>query len=161
MTPRTPVSTRPPIPRPLPAMYAGVSLTAAATLLPLVDLVTVDSLATHVREAYPHWPTTTVNGDRNAIVVYLTVVGLVGIAGWLWAIRSVLTRKQTARRTTTLMFSLGVTVALFDLTFTGGEYDRVLPALYGTIGLLPSLAGLVAVLSVWRPSAPRENRSAR
>lgn len=131
-------------------MYAGLALTAAATLLPLVDLVTVDSLAAHVRDAYPYWPTTLVDGDRNAIVIYLSVVGVLGLAGWLWAIRSVLTRTRHTRRVTAVMFILGTSVAVFDLTFTGGQYDRVLPAPYGIVGLLPSIAGLVATLSVRR-----------
>jgi hypothetical protein len=131
-------------------MYAGLALTVAATGLPLVDMVTVDSLAAHVRDAYPQWPTQLVNGDRNAIVIYLSAVGVLGLAGWLWAIRSVLTRKRNARRVTTVMFTLGTSVALFDLVFTGGQYDRVLPSLYGIVGLLPSLAGLVAARSVRR-----------
>ncbi len=145
-------------------MYAGLALTAVATAVPLVDLATADSLAAHVREAYPHWPTTTVNGDRNAIVVYLSAVGVLGLAGWLWAIRSVVTRQPRARRVTAVMFSLGTGVALFDAGFTGGQYDRVLPTLYATLGLLPSLAGLIAVLSIRRPAphhAPHDASTTR
>lgn len=154
MSSRTTTQARPPTPRCPYAMYAGLALTAAATLVPLIDMVTVDSLTDHVRAAYPYWPAALVTGDRNAIVIYLCVIGLLGIVGWLWAIRTVAKHKRTARRVTTVGFVLGTGVALFDLTFSGGEYDRVLPPLYGIIGLLPSLAGLVTVLWVWRLTAP-------
>lgn len=150
MSSRTPTQTRPSPPRRPYAMYAGLALTAAATLVPLIDLVTVDSLTDHVRAAYPYWPADLVAGDRNAIVIYLSAIGLLGIAGWLWAIWAVAKHKRTARLVTTVMFVLGASIALIDLNFSEAAYDRVIPPLYGTLGLLPSLAGLVAVILVWR-----------
>ncbi|MEV0431515.1 hypothetical protein [Micromonospora sp. NPDC050495] len=130
-------------------MYAGLALTVAAMLLPFIDMFTVDSLTDHVRETYPDWSADLVSGDRNAIVIYLCAVGLLGIAGWIWAIRTVAKHKPAARVVTTVLFALGAGVALFDLTFYGDKYDRVLPAMYGIVGLLPSLAGLVTVCLVW------------
>lgn len=156
MSSRTTMRAGPPASRLPHVMYVGLALTAAAMLFPLVDLATVDSLAGHVRDTYPYWSADLVAGDRNAIVIYLSVVGLLGIAGWIWAIWTVTKHRRAARRVTTVMFLLGAGVALFDLTFHGDKYDRVLPPLYGTIGLLPSLAGLVAVILVWRLTPPSD-----
>jgi hypothetical protein len=69
-----------------------------------------------VREAYPGWP-----ADRNAIVVYLSAVGVLGIAGWLWTIRAVTKGKNWSRAATTGMFVLGTGIALLNLTFSGGR----------------------------------------
>lgn len=160
MSPFTPVVARG-VALPLRAMYAGVAVTATATLVPLIDLVTLDSLSTHVRAAYPHWPVSLVNADRNAIVIYLSIVGVLGLGGWAWAIRSAVARGHEARRVITILFVLGASVALFGLTFTGGAYDRVLPTSYGILGLLPSLAGLIAVLTIRQlPARDRTVRSA-
>ena len=38
-----------------------------------------------------------------------------------------------------------------NLTTGGGQYDVILPAGYGMLTLLPSLAGLIVVVSLWRP----------
>ena len=142
--------------RTLPVMYAGLALTAIAALVPLVDVATVDSLAGHVREAYPGWSADLVAADRNAIVTYLSAIGVLGIAGWLWTIRAVAKGKKRARAATTGMFVLGTGIALYNLTASGGEYERIIPALYRVIGLLPSLAGLVAVILVWRLGSPSD-----
>ncbi|GAB3141768.1 hypothetical protein GCM10027290_15040 [Micromonospora sonneratiae] len=131
-------------------MYAGLALTAITTLVPLIDLVTVDSLTDHVRTAYPDWPAATVALDRNAIAGYLVIVGVLGIAGWLWTILGVTRRANWARTVSTVMFALGAGTALLNLTFTGGAYDNVIPARYSVPGLLPVLVGLVAVVLLWR-----------
>jgi hypothetical protein len=143
--------TRPPATRPRTALYAGLALTVAATLVPLVDLVTADTLTDHVRSAYPSWSADLVAKDRNAIVGYLAAVGVLGAACWLWAIRSV--GRRSMRRTVTVLFAVGACTLLFDLSYSGGAYDRIIPALYGVTGLLPALAGAVAVVQVWRPGA--------
>ncbi|MGY4957763.1 hypothetical protein [Streptomyces sp. NEAU-S7GS2] len=135
-------------------MYAGLALTAAAALIPLVDVATIDSLTGHVRGAYPRWSGDLVADDRNAIVIYLSVIGVLGVASWLWAIRAVTRRKHSMRRTVSVLFAFGAGAALFNLTWSAAAYDRVIPALYGVIGLLPALAGLATVVLVWRLDRP-------
>ncbi|WP_020580321.1 hypothetical protein [Actinopolymorpha alba] len=132
------------------ALYAGFVLSAIVTLVPLVDLVTADSVAGHVRRAYPDWTADLVSADRNAIVGYLTVVGVLGLVGWLWTIWAVTRHKRWAPAAVTVMFVLGVCVALLNLGFSGGAYTNVIPYTYGTLGLLPVIPGLVAVLRVWQ-----------
>ncbi|GAB2945125.1 hypothetical protein GCM10027280_37430 [Micromonospora polyrhachis] len=142
-------------------MYAGLALTAITTLVPLIDLVTADTLTNHVRAAYPEWPAATVALDRNAIVGYLVAVGVLGIAGWLWTIRGVTRHRNWARTVATIMFVLGVSAALLNLTFTGGAYDNVIPAQYSIPGLLPSLVGLVLVVLLWRGRSTDSNSTPR
>jgi len=60
-----------------------------------VDIATVDTISDHVRAAYPAWGPASVGADRNAIVIYLVITGV--------------------------------------------------------LTLLPSLAGLIVVVSLWRP----------
>lgn len=132
------------------AMYIGLGLTVLATLAPLLDVATVDTLSKHVRDAYPAWGPDLVAGDRNAMVLYLVITGGLGILAWLWTIRAVRAGKRRAHIATTIAFAAGATVALLNLTAGGGAYDLVLPAGYGVLTLLPCLAGVVVVVSVWR-----------
>ncbi|SHF91866.1 hypothetical protein [Streptoalloteichus hindustanus] len=132
------------------ALHTGLALSTIATLAPLVDVATVDSLANHVRSAYPDWPTDLVSADRNAIVGYLTVVGVLGLAGWLGTAWAVARRKGWAHVAITVMFALGASTALFNFTLSGGAYTNVIPRTYGTLGLLPVIPGLAAVVLAWR-----------
>ncbi|MFI0463613.1 hypothetical protein ACH347_05990 [Saccharopolyspora sp. 5N102] len=135
-------------------MYAGLALTAIATLAPLLDIATADTLSAHVREAYPNWPEELIAMDRNAIVGYLASIGVLGTAAWLWTIQGV--RKQTrwSRPVSTTMFALGATTALMNLTLAGGEYAKVIPPLHATLGTLPALAGLATITILWRQKSP-------
>jgi hypothetical protein len=139
--------------RPAFLFYLGLAVTALATIAPLVDLFTVDSIAGHVRDAYPTWPAGSVAADRNAIAIYLAVVGVLGMAGWVWAI---ILQSRASRRTrmiSTGLFALSALIALTDLSVGGESYDRIVPLSYGLAGLLPVLIGAVAVVELWRHRA--------
>ncbi|MEW1653657.1 hypothetical protein [Streptomyces sp. NPDC093707] len=144
----TPRATRPG----LRASCAGLVLTVAATLAPLVDVATADSLTAHVQAAYPRWSAALVAADRNAIVTYLAVVGALGLLAWSWAILGIARRKHWSRGLVTTLFALGLTTAAFDLTFSEGAYAQVIPRPYGLLGMLPVAAGLAAVVLVWHRS---------
>jgi MFS family permease len=135
-------------------MYAGMALTAALMLAPIVDAATVDSVAGHVRSAYPNWPDRLVAADRNAIVGWLGAVGLLGVAAWFWAILSARPGRRSARWVGTAMFTLGLVISLVDASVGGGPYHQIVPLTYGLLGLLPVAVGLVAVVLLWLP-APR------
>lgn len=133
------------------AMAAGLILNVIATVAPVVDIATVDTISDHVRAAYPAWGTASVGADRNAMVIYLVITGVLGIVTWLYVIRAVKVGKRWARAAATSAFAVGMLLALVNLTTGGGQYDVILPTGYGVLTLLPSLAGLVAVVSLWRP----------
>ena len=102
-------------------MYVGMALTAALMLAPIIDLLTTDSVSGHVRATYPHWPERMIRAeDRDAIVAWLAGVGLLGLATWYWSIRSVRRHSRRMRIVVTSGFSLGLIIAMINLT-TGGR----------------------------------------
>ncbi len=135
-------------------MYAGMALTAALMLAPIVDLLTADSIASHVRATYPHWPNRMIHEDRDAIVAWLAGVGLLGLGAWYWSIRSVRRHSRRMRIVVTSAFSLGLIVVLINLTTGGHGYKQVVPLPYGLLSLVPAAVGLVAVVRVWQRPAP-------
>ncbi|MEV5987860.1 hypothetical protein AB0L85_23070 [Streptomyces sp. NPDC052051] len=136
----------------LRASWAGLALTAPATLVPLIDIATSDRLTDHVRAAYPDWSADLVAGDRDAIATYLAVVGLLGLLAWASTILGIARRKSWSRAIATTFFVLGGSIAAFDLTYAGGDYSLVIPRLYGLLGLLPAIAGVAALVQMWRRS---------
>lgn len=139
-------------------MYLGLALAVIATLVPVVDTATLDSLSAHVRDAYPHWNAGMIEGDRNAILGYLLVTDVLGIIAWLWTTWLVAGGRRGARAVSTVAFVLGTGIALMNLTLGGERYDTIVPTLYGLLGMLPCIAGLVAVTLVWRHQPSRARR---
>lgn len=139
------------------AMYAGLALTVLATAAPYVDHATIGGLADHVRAGYPAYGQAEIDSAVTVYLVYLSVVGALGAGCWLWTTRAVRAGRRWARPAATAMFALGTGVALFDLLVRDTSGDTGLSPLLGGIGLLPSLAGLVAVVLLWK--APRPARS--
>ncbi|GAB3829276.1 hypothetical protein [Kribbella italica] len=135
---------------PKKALLAGLVLTVLATAAPLVNLMTVDSIGDHVRSAYPDWSAADVSKDRTAITAYLVVVGVLGLVGWLTTLAGVSRGKRWTRWVGTTLFAVGATVALIDVSVGGEAYKTIVPPFHGTLGLLPALAGLVAVVALWR-----------
>jgi hypothetical protein len=133
-----------------PALFAGLVLTVLATIAPLIDLLTADSIGDHVRSAYPDWSADLVAKDRAAITIYLVAVGVLGLVGWLWSIVAVARGNRRVRGISTTLFVLGATIQLTTLSIGGDSYTTIVPPFHGVLALLPSLAGLVAVIGLWR-----------
>ena len=134
----------------LGTMWSGLALTVIVGVVPLIDLATADTLYAHVQHAYPHWPSNLVRGDRNAITIALEINAGLGVLTRLFTTWAVARGKSWVRRAVTVAFVVGTGLAMIDYSFTGGQYDTVLPHAYGALGLLPSLAGLAAVAMLWR-----------
>ncbi|HZC71734.1 MAG TPA: hypothetical protein VE442_13665 [Jatrophihabitans sp.] len=132
-------------------MYIGMALTAALMVAPLVDLFTADTIYNHVHATYPHWPDRMIHEDRDAIVGWLAGVGLLGTGAWYWSIRAVRRHSRRMRIVVTSAFSLGLLVALLNLSTGGHGYEQVVPLPYGLLSLVPTAVGLVAAVRVWRP----------
>ena len=86
-------------------------------------------------------------------LIILTIIGAVGVVGWLWSIWIVAMRKYWARWAATAMFVLGIGVAVTNLLVKDTSGDTGLAPMLGWIGMLPCLAGLVAVALLWRRSS--------
>jgi len=136
----------------LAALYAGLALTIVAMIAPYVDRATGHVLADHIRAGYPTYSQERIDSAVTTWLVILSVVGALGIVSWIWTIWAVKSGKGWARWVATAMFALGTSVALTGLLVKDTSGDTGLAPLLGWIGMLPGLAGLVAVTMLWRRS---------
>ena len=136
------------------AMHAGLGLAVIAMIVPYADHATANVLASHIRDGYPAYTQARIDSAVTTYLVYLSVVGALGIACWLWAIWAVKAGKRWARGAATALFALGTGIALTDLLVKDTSGDTGLPPLLGWAGMLPSLAGLLAVTLLWRRRRP-------
>jgi len=132
------------------AMYAGLALTVGAAIAPYVDRATAGVLAAHVHSGYPAYSQERADSAVTTWLVILSVVGVLGVAGWIGAIRAVRSDRRWARWTATILFALGASVALTLLLVREPTGQLGLPPVLGWIGVLPSLAGALAVFRLWR-----------
>ena len=132
------------------AMYAGLGLTVVALIVLYVDHATANVLADHIRAGYPAYAPARIDSAVTTYLVYLSVVGALGIVCWLGTIRALKAGKRWARGAATVMFALGTGIALIDLLVRDTSGDTGLPPLLGWAGMLPCLAGLLAVMLLWR-----------
>jgi hypothetical protein len=136
----------------LRTMYAGLVLTVVATVAAYVDRYTTHALAHHVRHGYPAYSTERVDSAVSDWLAVLTVVGVLGVAGWTVSIWAVRRGARATRLSASVLLVAGLALALTCLLTkdTSGEVGLA-PAL-GVLGLLPSLAGTAAVGLLWRGS---------
>lgn len=132
------------------ALYAGLALTVAATLVPYLDRVTSNTLTAHIRAGYPTYSQARGDAAADIYLTYLSVIGALGVASWVWMIRAVKTGWPWARAAATTIFVLAALVAVTDLFIKDTSGDTGLPHLFGWVGLLPCLPGLLAVTLLWR-----------
>jgi hypothetical protein len=133
-------------------MYAGLALTVAATAVPYVDHT---AMADHLRAGYPAYTEARIDSATTTYLIYLSTVGALGVVGWLGTIWAVKAGKRWARGGATAMFALATSIALFDLLVKDTSGDIGLPPLLGWVGLLPSLAGLLAVTLLFKKGGAR------
>lgn len=135
---------------PLVLMYLGLGLTMVATVAPLLARELIED---HVRSGYPSYSDARVGDAATAWMVALAVIGVLGTAGWLlsiWAVR----RQRHAEVIATVVLAAGLAVSLTAALTpdTSGEVGLA-PAL-GAALMLPCVAGLGAVLLMWRDRLP-------
>ena len=68
------------------AMYAGLGLTVVAMIVAYVDHATANMLAGHIRAGYPTYTQARIDSAVTTYLVYLSLVGALGIICWLWTI---------------------------------------------------------------------------
>jgi hypothetical protein len=142
------------------AMYVGLGLTVAAIIVLHVDHVTGNALVRHVRAGYPSYGQVRIDTAVTTYLIYLSVLGALGVLCWLFTIWAVSTRRAWARWVATALFAAGTGIALFNLLVRDTSGDTGLPPLLGWVGMLPSIAGLLAVIFLWkRPSRGGESVS--
>ncbi|MGN5376825.1 hypothetical protein ACQ4WX_02050 [Streptomyces lasalocidi] len=134
----------------LAAMYAGLALTVLATIATYVDRSTTHLLADHIRAGYPAYPQARVDSAVTTYLVVLSVVGALGVLAWLVTAWAVTAGRRWARPAVTAMFLLGTGVGLTGLLTKDTSGTTGLPPALGWAGMIPCLAGFVAVALLWR-----------
>lgn len=132
------------------AMYIGLAFTIVALLVPYIDHATANILAGHILAGYPSYSQPRIDSAATTYLIYLSVLGAFGILGWVGTVWVASTRKPWAHWVATGLFVLGTSIALFNLLVEDTSGDSGLPPLLGWVGMLPCLAGLVAVILLWR-----------
>ena len=120
-------------------MGFGLVLTVITIIALVIDQTSVHSIADHVNALYSPFD---LHPDPNVLFGYLYVTGGIGILSWLTMIWGVQRHKRWARVVASMVFLVAVSFALLVLFVT--EYGgQIFPTLWGLLGLLPSVAGLV------------------
>lgn len=133
----------------LAAMYTGLALTILATAVPYVDRATGNALAEHIRAGYPSYPQERIEVAANTYLIYLSVVGVLGVIGWAVTIWAVKAGRRFAPLLAAALLAAGVTVGLFNLFVRDTSGDTGLPPMLALVGLLPCLPGVAAVTLLW------------
>ncbi|MEV6562983.1 hypothetical protein AB0M22_45200 [Nocardia sp. NPDC051756] len=137
----------------LVAMYTGLGLTVAAAIVPYLD--SAHLLAEHIRAGYPDYTQARIDSAVTTYLIILSSIGALGVVAWLGTTWSVKAGKRWARPVATATFALGTSVALAALLTEDTSGDTGLAPLLGWIGMLPCLAGLLAIVLLWRQPQAR------
>ena len=128
-------------------MIVGLGLTVVAFVAPVVDQLTVGTLAAHLQTVYAG--SGVAAPATSGITASLVGLGVLGVLCWMATIRTARRGRRAAPVMATGFLVLGAALAVVDLTVA--EYGRpILPAWVGVVGLLPCLPGLVAVVLLSR-----------
>lgn len=132
------------------AMYIGLMLTIVTMIVLYVDHATANVLADHIKAGYPSYSQSRIDSAVMIYLVYLSVVGALGIVSWFWVIWAASKNKWWTRWVAAVMFLLGTSTALFNLFVRDTSGDTGLPPLLGWVGILPSIAGLLVLILLWK-----------
>lgn len=130
------------------ALGVGLLLTVIWSIALVIDQVSLHRIADHVHSLYAPRH---LNPDPNALFNILYVTGTIGIVLWLRTIWGASRQERLTRYVASIVFVLATGIALLGLL--ASEYGtRILPTVWGVLGLLPCIAGLVAVILLWTPA---------
>ena len=129
------------------AMGIGLLLTVITLIALIIDQASLYSIADHVDALYSPFD---LHPDPNVLFGYLYVTGAIGIVAWLLTIRGVRQRRRGVRVIASIVFMLATGIALLGL-FASEYGTPIFPTVWGILGLLPCIAGLVAVILLWTP----------
>lgn len=134
----------------LASLYTGLILTVLSVAFVFVDRASSGLLAAHLKESYPSYGPTRIEEAVTLWTTVLTIVGALSVVGWILAIWATRRGFRWAGWLMATLFAVGTALGLYLLTVRDTSGDTGLPTELGVIGLLPSAAGLAAVLLTWR-----------
>ncbi|MCP2256617.1 hypothetical protein LX15_000300 [Streptoalloteichus tenebrarius] len=135
-------------------MYVGLALTVLATVAAYVDRGTTHLLADHIRAGYPTYSQAQVDSAVTTYLVVSSAIGALGVLGWLTAAWAVKAGKRWARPISTVLLVLGASAGLAGLLTKDTSGATGLPPELGWAGMVPCLAGVLAVTLLWRRRRP-------
>jgi len=137
------------------AMGIGLLLTLVMLVALIIDQTSVNTIADHVAALYGPL---NLHPDPNVLFNILYVTSVIGILLWVTMIWGVRRQKAWARVVVSIIFLAATSLALMVL-FVSEFGFRIFPAPVGILGLLPGIAGLVAVVLLWTPGRLAKARS--
>jgi hypothetical protein len=137
--------------RVLASLCTGLVLTVLAVVAAFAGTSTLEA---HISAGYPSYSEAEVQQVVSAWLALLSIVGVLGAAGWGLAIWAVRRGYSWSGWLTGALFVVGTAIALYLLTVKETTGDAGLPMALGLAGVVPSLAGLVAVVQLWRARTP-------
>lgn len=135
------------------ALWFGLGLTILAVVTAQLGRPLIGD---HIHSGYPSLGQAEIATGVNFYATSLTILGALGILGWAVTIWSARRGSRWARWTALILALVGTIVALFDLLVRDTSGDTGLPPLIGIIGLLPCVAGAVAVTLMFTRSTTSE-----
>ena len=133
---------------PVTVMGVGLLFTVITLIALIIDQASIQSIADHVDALYAPLA---LHPDPNVLLGILYVTGLIGIVLWLATIWGARRQKRSARVAASFVFVVATSLALLVL-FVSEHGTQIFPTVWGIVGLLPSVAGLLAVILLWRGS---------
>ena len=138
------------------ALGVGLALTI---LITLSVFASTTAIGEHIQTGYPHYSSGQISAAVNFYTVYLVVLGALGAIAWsfdLWLVRR---RRAWAYPLAIIFFLVGTSFGLFNLLIRDTSGDTALPELISGMGLLPSVAGLIAIVLMWKHVNPGKQQT--
>jgi len=139
--------------RPAAAVTLGLGLvsTIVVSIFPWLER---SGLADHIEAGYPAYPPDRIDTAVVTYLVYLSVLGAAGVAGWLTTMWATRRGDRWARWLAAALCGAGILIALFNALVRDTSGDTGLPSQLGWVGVLPCVVGVLAVVLMWAPSEP-------
>ena len=121
-------------------MYAGAIVSALSLI---VGVVTIGSLRSALKRANPSYTSSQLHTAEVAGVVFIVVLGLIGVGLWIWMAMANKRGANWARIVATVFFGLDTLSLLANFARPEALFIRL-------VGLLIWLIGLGAIVLLWR-----------
>ena len=124
-------------------MYVGAAATVAGIV---IEILTVNGTKTAIEKKSPHLTASQLNTTGHALIIGSIVSGLIAVAAWLILARACRNGSNWARITGTVLFVLATIDTIGGaISPVAGPVKAWWPVIW--------LAGLVAVILLWRPAS--------
>ena len=121
-------------------MYSGAVISAISFIL---GLATLGNLKHTLQKDHPSYTTAHINSLVTASIVFIIVVGIIGVGLWVWMARMNLKGRNWARILGTVFFAIDTLDLLAVFRGSTGAISAV-------FAIVTWLVGLGAVIMLWR-----------